>query len=529
MSEKHRLRKQQLLCFMLLAFIYIKISFCPAIGLAKTRQITYEEQRIEDLTTEILHKEIDLERFYLQYRILGTKEPRYRRLRYFLMQVASASCTLGSNIKFTQLAKQGLKAPGVTAFGLGDADPDGDTTDTTQSREASPGASEQQTLDWQGANLKSSASQSGQASMQTAASSKLEADTTNVLRQSIILGMVGILLDAGSSVVELSSNAYTALHNQKTGCSPAAAIRTVVARIKEIDQLSKERDSIIESNPALPAIAINKAESRVLKSFRDWCLSEFADIYADVKSTQSSSNVYYVLDIVSDSLYLASALIGIKSLTPGKANLGGPAINTAIVGDCFGIISAPASTIAGNRLWTYWRNKLKSKLKEELNDKQDEFKEAMFKLERELASSDISVLAATASVNNRVSAYLLWSARSDRYIDQQLTESRHQSRVALQGELSGPFISGTYLAQDILANIAFYRYPNNIRRGSSLAYAGSIGSVAGSGTSLALTNWNLLSELIHRRKLHKQNALPEDLLDERLRTLNALDALIMQR
>jgi hypothetical protein len=79
------------------------------------------EQRVEQLTNEILHKEIDLERFYLNYRVIGTKDPKFRRLRYFLLQTASAAFTLSSNVTDIHLSRQAIRSGGKTDFGVGDA------------------------------------------------------------------------------------------------------------------------------------------------------------------------------------------------------------------------------------------------------------------------------------------------------------------------------------------------------------------------------------------------------------------------
>lgn len=59
--------------------------------------VSSAELRIDELANEILRKEIDLERYYLQYRVEGTKEPKYRRAR-IVFQVSSAMASMASNI-----------------------------------------------------------------------------------------------------------------------------------------------------------------------------------------------------------------------------------------------------------------------------------------------------------------------------------------------------------------------------------------------------------------------------------------------
>ncbi len=421
-----------------------------------------DEILIDSLTNDIVHRQLDLERYYLKYRVHGTKEPKWRRARYFGLQVSSAMCGLASN--FTQIGLSGshMKDP-------------------------------------EKISIKGS-------------------------RQGLEVGMVGIVLDGGSSVVELCSNGLTALKNIKNGTSPGAAVKNVVARVKVIDALLAERDALVKKHPELAATNVYQAEGRVLKSFRDWCLSEFADVYADVKSSQASANVYYALDIAADSVYMASQILAIKSLTNDEHSI--PSTNTGIVGDSIGIASAPASTKSYNIMYKFWRKRLAKRMQEDLIKSEDETKAAMGELNKELSSKDVSVLEAAGSVQNRVSVYLLWSGRYDQYIQQGLVDQRHQNKVALQGELSGPAISGTYLAQDILSSVALKEFARRPRAQNNLYLAGSISAAAGTAASLALTNYWLFDQIRYRRKMAAKGMLPEQLLAARLKTLDELDARI---
>jgi hypothetical protein len=487
-------------------FLCLHFAFLTAgVGAADLRQsaaLPEEISRIENLTHEILRKELDLERFYLLYRVIGTKEPKFRRLRYYLLQVASAGCTLSSNIMFLKLAADGLKPGKETDFGIGDAHPNGD--ENSESAGASANAMHEGSVS------------------QTVP----EKNTDGFARRALTVGMIGTILDVTSSVVELCSNSFTAAKNVQKGRSPSAIVKKVISRIKDIDTLAAERNAIVEAHPNMPANSVYKAEGRVLKCFRNWCLSEFADLYAEVKSTQSSYNVYYLLDVTADSLYLASYLYSYKALDLRRARLGGPALIEGIIGDCFTTIAGPASSHSYTPLYNYWRKKLQGRMKESLKDNEDDTKAEMTNLNRELASADEALLQNKSSLLNRVSIYILWSERYDRYIDKQIIELHHQSKVALQGEISGPAIGSTYLAQSLLGTIGYYHYPNKPGPAAKLALAATIPSTAGTSASLLLTNWNLLDEMMHRRLLRKQNLLPEQLLAGRLKTLDELEAKI---
>lgn len=52
--------------------------------------------------------------------------------------------------------------------------------------------------------------------------------------------------DGGSSAVELFSNGYTAVRHIRNGTSPGAAVKNVVARIKDIDAMMVERDALMK-------------------------------------------------------------------------------------------------------------------------------------------------------------------------------------------------------------------------------------------------------------------------------------------
>ena len=422
-----------------------------------------EERQIDAITNQILRKEIDLERYYLQYRIYGSQEPKSRRLRFFAGQVASAAASLASSIMLARVSGGNVHHP--------------------------------------------------------------ELVNNNEGKRALRAGMLGVLLDGASVSLEFGTNGVTALKNIIMKKSPGAAVKQVIARVREIDALRAERDALANKFPDSDLTGVYKAEGRVLKSFRDWCLSEFADVYSDIKAMQSSYNVYYAVDLAADGLYLASYLFSLKSYTDSRALW--PTVTTGIVGDGFGIASAPASGRSYYALAKFWRYRLKKKFQESLKDSEDDAKAAMADLQKELASKDISLLEGNTSVQTRASAYALWSARYDKYLDDSLDELRHANKVALQGELSGPLISGAYLQQDILAGYALHHYRARPKAENNAFLAGAVGAAAGTGVSLLLTNYWLFDDYRSRWKLKKKKELPEQLLAKRMKTLDELDTLLI--
>lgn len=423
-----------------------------------------EEREIDSLANNILHKEIDLERYYLQYRMHGMKEPPSRRWRFAASQLASAGTSLASTIWFTKISAANRRDPSQI--------------------------------------------------------------TNGEIRRATRVGILGILFDGAGVSLELGTNTWIALRNIMTKRSPGAAVEEVISRVSEIDALSAQRDALVEKFPDSDLASVYKTEGRVLKHFRDWCLSEFADVYVDVKSLQSSYNVYYALDLAADSLYLASYLLGMKALEDNQFNR--PSAVTGIVGDCFGIASAPASSRGYYVLAKYWRHRLRNKFKETLKNTEDDAKVAMTALNKELASKDISILETSPAVQNRTAAYALWSSRYDKYLSETMEDLRHANKVALQGELSGPIISGSYLGQDVLLNVSLNsRYAERPKAVNNMAMAGAISSTGGNALNLALTSYWLYDDIKHRRKLKKKNSLPEQIFAKRMKTLDELDSMLI--
>ncbi len=502
------------------------------VALAQSSEVTDQEAEVEKLTNEILCKEVDLERYYLHYRSLSTAAPRFRRIRYYLLQVASTSCTLASNIIFIDVARKGLKGD-ITDFGRGDGsiDQSGGSGSSSGGGSGSNSGGRSTGLSAGLSSGASGASSSGRSARSGGTSSSAPPqtkgkDTTGEVRGGIILATIGVILGPGSSLLELCSNAYTACKNLKQGNNPAAAVRNVVARIEEIDALLEQRSKIIEAHPELRALSINKAEHTVLVCFRDWCVSEFVDVYAAAKSTQAGANAYYMLDVANGGCNLAGNLLALRSLNPGKDGLAGPAATVSVVGDSLSIASAPASAVAGKQMYKFWHKRMAKKMSDHMNYGEDHAKAAMIQLNHVINHTDSAALKTAAAVDSRVSAYILWARRYDKIVEKQKIELAHRGKVAHQGQRIGPLLSGTGLAQDTLADVAFYGSRDNDRRGASLALAGAVTAGSGNIVGLAYTNYNLISEYLYRKKLRQQKLLPDQLLQERFKVLNQIDKML---
>lgn len=423
---------------------------------------TDEATEVVSLTNQLLLKEIDLERFYLRYRMHGTKEPKFRKYRFFALQQTAASTFLASNIINMVETAEHFKTPNTT--------------------------------------------------------------NGHVLTNSCTVGEVASIIGGSSSALELGSNALIAVKNKIQKKDPKTARLTVVDVLREIDDLTRRRNAAVERYRSHPAYEIFVAEGKVLKSFRDWCVYEFCDVYADVKSYEASCNVFYVLDISAYTTSWVAYQLAAKAFkSPRFAR---PALYNGFMSDSFFTIEAPSYTASGKWFYNRYYKKVAKELNEQPFDAEDDAKGQMYKLEALAATTDDSTLALVGPIATRLSIYSFWSTRYDKYIDKRMAEMRRLSRIALQSTVAGPLLGTTGLTQDVCNAIGLYGWKNNPFMQNALAFAGATTTTCGSLASMGLTGWWFIDDLRHEQQAKHRKILPMELLDQRLRTLETLEEMI---
>ncbi len=413
---------------------------------------------IIELTNQLLLKEIELERYYIQYRITGSKEPKYRRLRFFLLQQTAGSAALASNLINLIESGEHLSTP-------------------------------------------DNVSQA-------------------VFKGSSRLGLTSTVVGGSASAIELGANGAIALKNKCNHNDPATARRTVMQCLGAIDRLADRRDDLIRQFHAGQAHDMFVEEGRLLKTFRNWCVYEFVDVYSDIKSYQGSANVFYAVDIAAYATSYASYLIALKSFN--NPRLAASSVHHGAVCDSLFVVEAPTTTYAYNRLYNYYWKRISRDLNENPKDAEDNAKVEMVKLERLAAMADDSELQFLGHIASRLAVYAFWSTRYDKYIDKRMGDMRRIAKIALQSNLSGPLLGLTGLTADVENEFGVYRYRNNTYMQNALVFAGSVTSAVGGVASVGLTGWWFADELTHQRDSKQRNILPEQLLKERLRTLDVL-------
>lgn len=409
----------------------------------------------------ILLKELDLERYYIQYWIDAKKDPKFRRIRYFLAQQAAAGCSLGQNITLASEYGRHLSYP--------------------------------------------------------------ERNNDGTLKRAYSLAIVSGSTAATASSFELLSNAYTALQNKRKKRDPKTAANEFVRRVKEIDGLLLERNRTLAACPSGRLKDALAEEGNLLKHLRDWCVSDLIDIWSDVKSYQAGNSVFYALDATANWIIATSFMLTIKSVD--RSSYSGPGTFLSIPADVILMVSAPLSTKVSTILSNRAKKKMGRMLNEEPHEMSNETDESLKRLDVLTKGLDDSSRIMTDTLAERIAVSRTWSNRCVDFIQDREEDLRHLEKVASQQNIAGPIIGACFLEQDVADTFAYYNYSTRSKQTiNAVAFSGTLFALTGTTANLGLTTWNYISEIKHRRKLKRNHQDPEELLKGRLATIDQLES-----
>jgi hypothetical protein len=240
-------------------------------------------QEYTDLTKRIELAGIELERFSLNYRTASVHEPRFRRLRFFLMQEAGASGILVFEIV------------GDKEFAIGRNHP------LKVSQRALHGA-------------------------------LATAFTTSII--------------AGSgSCLELASNALLSTKNKKQGFDPHSANSYVFSHLAQVDALLREREALVLAHKDRADYPRALAEGKVLRDLRNTFVDEYAHFHSDARGYATFTNLFYGLNAITYSIGATAVGVAYRAVKTPKLN--GPANILFVVDGALFMASPLLSTVLG--------------------------------------------------------------------------------------------------------------------------------------------------------------------------------------
>jgi len=208
------------------------------------------------VTKKILQNAVEIERFSLNYRLETLKQPKFRKLRYFLCQEAGAAGGLAFEITALNEYGKGRKRPltfDKDRFGNG-----------------------------------------------------LKATMTT----SIIAG--------SGSAFELANNTWLGLQRREKGFDSKSAKKFVVDKLASIDELLAERERLVAANKDHPAYERAVTEGQIFSDLRNSFINEFGHFYVDSRSAQTMQNTFYALNAGYNAIGATAAGVGYRALSRPK-------------------------------------------------------------------------------------------------------------------------------------------------------------------------------------------------------------------
>lgn len=424
--------------------------------------------RVDDLTRQIVLKEIELERFNLHFKQNVGKQGRWKGWRYAVFQEANFGLNMAGSINNVGERGQHLHhANHVSAnrVGMGNA-----------------------------------------------------------------IGMIGSIIGASGAAFEFWVNEFHELEGNHKGFSPKAAKTHVLELKAEINRLLLERDALVaieQSAPLLMAHAeVDVAEGKVLKDMRDLELLEYSRFHIGQRRMMAFQQSLYFFDCAKYTTSAIGSFFAYMSLHKHRRTWNNRA---GVLFDVSGALTmaTPFAARGIGILAGKFHQHLVSPITDRVETREIATLEAdQAALENLCKAGKCSADSVKAPLERAV-VYQLGDKGFQDELNQSLLARQRGRMVATQNIGSGLFVGGLKIAGGSLFNVVGTQYNTKSRlsgiiTNSDLFAAGILGTV-GSGFAVVDTMRLQVQGEINRHKMAKKGTLPGQLLNARLKQLDEME------
>jgi hypothetical protein len=436
---------------------------------------TQARSRVEELTREILLKEIALEKFNLRYTQNVAKQGRWKGLRYASFQEANASLGLAGSIVGTWQRGSHLDHPGRV------------NTHTQESANYIP--------------------------------------------------MIGSIIGASAAVMEFSINEYHDLRARSKGFSPGAAKRYVLGLKNDIDRLLAEREALVQIEASAPLLSTNAEvdtlEGKLLADMRDQGLLEFQRFHIGARRLLAFQQMQYVFDTSKYVLNALGAEFGFLSLCKHRRIWNGRA---GIMWDISGplYIAGPViSRIVGKGVGEMHKFYTRSIAKDAQKTTMEKLAQDRANLESYIAAHRNASGDVTAVFDRAV----MYSLRDKRFQSEYAASEKARDKAKLsatQNIGAGAFVGGLTLAKGVLFTVPGFKktYRANTKYAGRVTnnnlFAASVIGIPASAFSMVDTIRIQARGEIDRHRQMKAGTHPTQLTKKRLAELDDMEAKLTQ-
>lgn len=433
---------------------------------------------IEALNRDILLKEIELERYAINFRKKNNVQGRWRGWRYFLSQEANAALT-GSGLLYQALERQRI----INVANDMVLDKNGKIT----------------------------------YKQRTPIRARLE--------NGLAPQMIGQIIGATGSSVELSINMFHEYQSRKAGYAPKEGIKRVLAMKAELEDLFERRRRLVDSGTlSAEDRELALAEEKVLKDITAMGLHEYVAFHVGARRFRAFQDSLYVLDILKNSVGAVGNGINIKGLHENHPNFNGPGGICTFISGCLIVATPLVSRACGKVVGTMHSRALRGVTAGipqcDLTTLEKDKEDLMHLVKaRGVVSSD----TCSAQTLALLSSYERQSGLRKGQLELATREIRSGTRSATENVIVGTGIGATKMSLGICLMRAGFVYQhfnhkaNSVLQGGTIAYC--VGSFVGVGDNIRLR----VQDEINRYRLGKKRQLPMQVLGDRLKALDEIE------
>lgn len=332
-------------------------------------------------------------------------------------------------------------------------------------------------------------------------------------RRATQISIIGSAISGGASGLELAQNTWIMMQARKKGYSPGDANAFVCGSVKRTNQLLQQRDQLVASEFDPKLHKARELESALLRHIRQQLLYEYRKWSSSSRELAWRENCFYTIDSLQNFAGMTSNLLTLRSFhSPSKV---GAASIWLLVSNSAATVNPILSNFAGFCIRKYQHNKIAHEfLCERPVLKEGCSVAEINQLKADTAEEKIFEEASFLSGN---------SEKMDTNIDREVSEIARLRQIAQQQAISGPLIGLTSTARGILATTAYYGYRENRRTGNRMLFVGRISQATGQSYALVNTPYTIIKGVLKKREMEKRNALPSQVLEQRLRRLDLLE------
>lgn len=434
---------------------------------------------VEEINRQILLKEIELERFSINFRKYNNIQGRWRGWRYFVFQEANAGMTAAG------LTKQLVDRHRVI----------------------------------ENANI-----------YRVNSSGKVSYVSNGVDRVSqekgLLLQMLGQTVGAIGSGIELGINIHHGRAAHKKGYGSKDSINFVLALRQDIKELFAQRASAIaaahlEGND----LAIAQAEENVLRDITDMGLQEYSDYHIAAKKFRAFQDSLYIFDIAKNTTGAVGNLVNIVQTHEQRPHLSGGAGVLTLTSGALIMFTPLLAQGVGKVVAASHKRALRPVVAGISPHTVDELEIHRSQLNSLLSAQSSAGGSSTCSSKSvaLLSAYDLEASQRRKQFALATREIRAGTRSATENTRAGLFVGSTKVALGVTNMVAGWHLTHHPHKVNSLLQGGTIAYASGAYFAVGENLRLRIVDEVNRKKLGARFELPSQVLSEKIKALDQLE------